>query len=535
MRPRTLVVFSAASAVLTTLAFPTFSFAFLAWVGLAPFLWALRRARPTQAVGLGLLFGWCLAAGMFYWLGFIPSTTAVTTFVMYLAFAVYYALFGLLYNRLSRLPAGWMLLVAPALWVTMEYARSSLSFLSLPWNLLAHSQYRYLPLIQISDLTGIYGVSFLLVMVNEFVSQVLEHAAERRRRESPTSSNRDSTWRPRIIVVGVMVIVTLSYGFLKLREEDSSRRLRVAVVQANVLTRDRMSVEDQIQHLRAYDRLTREAAKERPDLIVWPSSSLPGPLTSRVSSILVRRAAHETGVHVLVGGAGGDKFTPARDGMLPYSNSEFLVAPSGRVEGQYNKIRLTPFNEYVPLRGTIRLPGWITTLKDSFVAGTEYTLFQVGDARFGTPICWENTFPEVFRRFVRDGAQFMVSVTNEGFFGNTSGPHQTLAMNVFRAVENRVTIARAATTGVSGFISAKGEVLERVTDGRGRDLFVAGVVVRDVPLSDVRTFYTLHGDVFAHAMVAVAAASVIGARVVRRRPVKAGAASAPRVPAAPAT
>src|SRR5882724_6507441 len=281
MRPRTFVAFSAASAALTTLAFPSFSFAFLAWISLAPFLFALHHTRPIAAAGLGLLFGWCLAGGVFYWLGLIPSTTVLTTLLMYLGFALYYTIFGLIYNRLSTLPAVWMVIAAPALWVTLEYARSSLSFLSLPWNLLAHSQYRSLPLLQISDVTGVYGVSFLLVMVNQFVSQIPEHVAERRRSASLTSSNFKATWRPQVIVLGLTLTVTFAYGFFKLGAAESSRHLRVAVVQANVLTRDRMSVEDQIEHLRAYDRLTREAAKERPDLVVWPSSSLPGPLTSR--------------------------------------------------------------------------------------------------------------------------------------------------------------------------------------------------------------------------------------------------------------
>ena len=136
--------------------------------------------------------------------------------------------------------------------------------------------------------------------------------------------------------------------------------------------------------------------------------------------------------------------------------------------------------------------------------GNSYTLFQVSGARFGAPICWESQFPDLFRRFVRDGAQFMVSVTNEGAFGATSGPHQTLAMNVFRAVENRVAIARAATTGVSAFIDSKGKIVARVRDASGKDLFVPGVLVWDVPLSRRTTFYTLYGDVFAQVAGGVA-------------------------------
>jgi apolipoprotein N-acyltransferase len=265
------------------------------------------------------------------------------------------------------------------------------------------------------------------------------------------------------------------------------------VAQANITARSGMSVAEQMKHLASYERLTREIAAEKPDLIVWPSSSLPGPISFWMIRLFVNQVANGAGAPILVGGAGGDKFAPARDGHFPWSNSEFLISPEGQLEAQYNKIRLTPFNEEVPFQGRIKWPHWITTLDKSFVAGDTYTLFQVANARFGAPICWENNFPDVFRRFVLEGANFMVSVTNESVFGPTAGPHQTFAMVVFRAVENRVAVARAATTGVSAFIDAQGRIVSRV------DLFVRGARVWDMPLAQTTTFYTRYGDAFALA------------------------------------
>jgi apolipoprotein N-acyltransferase len=167
-------------------------------------------------------------------------------------------------------------------------------------------------------------------------------------------------------------------------------------------------------------------------------------------------------------------------------------------------MQLLPFNEYLPLQGKFTWPEWITTLEKSFIPGEEFTLFEVAGARFGTPICWENMFPAFFRRFVRDGACCMVSVTNEAFMGRTAAPYQSLAINVFRAVENWRAIARVCATGVSAFINPNGEIVERVRDGNGKDLFVAGVLVRDVPLSTNKTFYTLYGDVFTYVVVCMA-------------------------------
>lgn len=474
------------SGLLAVLSLPSFGLGFLAWFGLAPLLFALRQRGLLVGAGLGFLFGYVFGAGSFYWLNTVAAVTPFRFCLLATVFSLYYLLFGFLYNAVSRSIGSWIVLGGPALWVAIEYARASLSFLALPWNFLSHSQYQYLPLIQVADLTGAYGISFLIVMVNHVLSQVPDLRSARRWR-----------WRPQLLALALLLLATLLYGWQKLAAPARDvPRVRVALVQANVLARRGMSIKDQMAHLVAYDRLTREAAKEKPDLIVWPSSSLPGPISFWIVRLYVNDVAHRAGAPILVGGAGGDKFAPPRDGYLPYSNSELLISPSGRVEAQYNKVHLTPFTEYVPLSGAIRWPRWITSLERGFVPGEGYTLFEVAGARFGAPICWENAFPDLFRRFVREGADFMASVTNEAAFG-PAGPHQALAMNVFRAVENRVTIGRAATTGVSAFIDPRGAIVERVTDGDGKDLSVAGFLVRDVPLAKRRTFYTLYGDVFA--------------------------------------
>jgi apolipoprotein N-acyltransferase len=398
-----------------------------------------------------------------------------------------------------------MIIAAPAVWVAIEFVRSNLFFLSWPWNLLGHSQYQYLSVIQIADITGVYGISFMLVMVNQVVSylpDVLSARGSARRK----MQNIDSTgWILQGAVAAFFLILTLSYGWYRLNVPESNEHIRVALVQGNVLPHDNMSYDEKIKYLSVYEKLTREAALQKPDLIVWPSSSLPAQISSRLVRFTVMRLAKETDMYLLAGGAGHEKLSPRREGHLPFSNSEFLIGPSGRLEGQYNKMRLLPFNEYLPLKGTITWPKWITTLPESFLPGDEYTLFQVSNVKFGAPICWENMFPDLFRRFVREGARFMVSVTNEGFFGRVQAPYQqSLAMNAFRAVENRVAIARSAPNGVSAFISPNGNIVERVTGSGGEDLFISGILVRDIPVAAKQTFYTRYGDVFAYAILGIA-------------------------------
>lgn len=492
-----------AAAVLVTLSFPSPGLGVLAWVGLVPLFVALRLATPLGAAGLGYLFGCVFIAGTFRWVAHIEVIELPAFVLMVACSALYYLVFGLLYRQTSHGIGPWTLAVAPVLWAGVEYVRGNLFFLAMPWNQLGHSQSQFLPIIQIADLTGVYGVSFLIVMVNELLTRGVAAAGR------PRTATRGLAWPrlhlatlgPPLAVVGCLAL-SLGYGYLRLAEAEPAEHLRVAVVQANRVPGNRMSPADQKTHLLAYEALTRDAASSRPDLIVWPASSLPAPMSSsRLVQFILWRLAGETKAYLLVGGAGGEKFTQPQPGQLPYSNSEFLLSPSGRLVGQYNKVHLTPFNEYVPLRGMIPWPEWITPMRDSYVAGDAHTLFELPSAKFASPVCWENIFADFFRRFVRDGAHFMVSVTNEAFFGVTAAPYQTLANNVFRAVENRVTVVRAATTGVSGFINAKGEV-DRVRDGHGKDLFVAGFLVRDVPISHRKTVYTLYGDIFAQAALA---------------------------------
>jgi apolipoprotein N-acyltransferase len=498
------------SGLLAALAFPWFNLGGLAWVSLAPFFFALRGASPPGAAGLGLLFG-CAFGGvtLYWWFDRLGGTPAAAVLFAFVGFAAYYLLFGFLYSHVSRGVGGWLVLAGPALWVAIEYVRASLGFLAFPWNLLGHSQYRALPVIQVADLTGVYGISFLLVLINHGLSRLPDFFARHRVAAAGAGSRAPASWATQLGLPALALLLALGYGWHRLGEPETGDHLRIAVVQANLVPRIGMTGPERLAHLQEYGRLTHEAAGRRPDLIVWPSSSLPAPYAFRRVSGFVTRLARETETYLLVGGAGGEKFGPREPGYLPYSNSEFLISPAGRAEAQYDKIHLTPFDEYLPFQRTIRWPRWITSLQESYVAGSRYTLFEVRQARFGAPICWENMFADHFRRFVRDGARFMVSVTNEGFFGHTSAPYQTLAMNVFRAVENRVAVVRAATTGVSAVIEPNGRISGRVAGPDGRDTFVAGFLVRDIPLARARTFYTLYGDVFAYAAVAASVAMLL--------------------------
>lgn len=494
-----------ASSVFLTASFPPFDLGALAWFGLAPLLYALRRASPNAAAGLGFLFGFLFSASASYWGIHILSWPQFL--LMAVLIALFYAVFGILYRRVSERAGLWVYAVVPSLWIVLEYLRSNLSFLAWPFLLMGYTQYRLLPVIQIADLAGVYGISFLMVLVNQYLSGLPEFVMPTlgRRIQGEGAVGRKVAWLPGSLLVLLALGGALSYGWYRLASTESRRHLRVAIVQANAIVRDDMTFREQFGVLEAYGRLTKEAAQTKPDLILWPSTSIPAPITSRLVRITVPRIARENGAHLLVGGAGHEKDRPRKEGDTPYSNSEFLFSPGGFLEAQYNKVRLLPFNEYLPLQGKFRWPRWVTRLSGSFIPGTEYTIFRVGEGRFGAPICWENMFPRLFSRFVRDGANFMAIVTNEAFAGNTPEPYHSLAANVFRAVENRVAIARAAVTGISCFIEPDGAIVQRIQNRDGKDLYVSGWQVRDLPLAERRTFYTTYGDLFVYGAFGVGA------------------------------
>lgn len=495
---------SVLSGLLLYLSFPKHDFSSLSWVALVPLLLVLKNRKAASAFGLSLLCGLVFSFGLFFWV-----TTIVAFkwfhFLAWISFVSFFiALFGLI---LSVLENKWRIaavLVAPALWVALEYLRSHASFIALPWALLGHSQYRNIPLIQISAYTGVYGISFVIVMTNIAVRDlvlwggrtVIKAPAQRKARQHPGRFPIAA-----VLAVSLALLLVFGYGAAVLsRPLPSAGEMAVTVIQGNYPTGGTMNQELQRRIMKTQERLTEDATREGPStLIVWPEGAVDGFL--REDPVLyqtVASLAAGSGAHFLVGSTRRPKFGPAAIRKGRYFNSAFLVAPDGRFLGQYNKMRLLPFSEYVPFEGKFSWPSWLFSANDKyFVPGSDFTVFKVGDGRFGAPICWENVFPDHVSAFVRRGANFIVNITNEAWFGDTAGPYQFLSMSVFRAVENRIAVVRAANSGVSCFIDPHGRIAGRVHNGR-KDIFVEGHRTEKIPFRSSFTFYTTHGDVFAY-------------------------------------
>jgi apolipoprotein N-acyltransferase len=520
------------SSLLLVFSFPKFDLGFFAWIGLLPLLIAISGKNLKYGFFLSLVCGMLFFMGIFYWILEVPKYTILHHALLAVYLGLYFAFFGLIFNfvstRWGTMPA---LFAAPFIWVSLEWVRSNLSFLALPWALLAHSQYQYLAVMQIASITGAYGVSFLIVLVNAVLAAVVCQYYERLKipphlpfsKGGATAFQKEGIIAPPlskedrgefristkeklslVIIAASLLLFTLVYGYFAITNTITGNRTKISVVQGNIEQTKKWNPRYAREIMQTYAGLTEAAAKDQPALVVWPETATPGAinLNPRLRFEL-KEIAKRAGTYVLLGSAQNQKFVEKGAKKLRNVNSAFLLDPQPKtMENQrYDKIRLFPFGEYLPYNGII--PWSLINVREftDCMPGKEFTVFQLPDFRFGVIICWENAFPDLVRQFVKRGAQFIINITNEAHFGRTAAPYQLVSTSVFRAVENRVFVVRCANTGVSCIIDPYGRIIDRVKDEKGQDIFVRGVVSGWIIPLDSRTIYTRYGDWFVWVVI----------------------------------
>jgi apolipoprotein N-acyltransferase len=308
----------------------------------------------------------------------------------------------------------------------------------------------------------------------------------------------------------VFVAVTLFYGYLKLSAPVEGKTIKISVVQGNI---DREKKRNPLKHTRyimqKYADLTRRVSQDGAAMIVWPEAATPGFIFKNMTAFKhMMEIIREIKTPLLVGSAEYPKFAKNQT-KSKKSNTALFFSPEGRVLGQYLKMRLVPFWEYVPYNEIINWPEFIIASdKASNVPGKEFTTFEIEGAKFGVVICWEVAFPRLFSGFADEGANFMINITNEGWFGENAAPYQMLSMCVFRAVENRVYLVRAANTGISCFIDPHGNINGRVRNNN-KDIYVEGYLTQEIIALKEKAFYTAHGDIFVYLCMLVTAVVLI--------------------------
>jgi apolipoprotein N-acyltransferase len=487
------------SGLLLFLSFPKFGHGIVAWFALTPLLLALPGVTPRRAARLAYLTGVSGAAGLLYW-------TAITVtqygglsllvgigvmLLLALAFALPNALFGWATGRACGAFGPRGLLLAPVFWVASEILRTHTLF-EFPWCLLGYSQHRLLPFIQIADLAGVYGVSFVVASASATLAYV---AWERERRGRHRAS----------AAFLLLLVATGAYGLFRLRQRlPESGHVRAAVVQASITQDEKWDPEKEMDNLQRHLALSEQALAEEPQLIVWPESAVPfffdyEPLVAEP----LRKLSRTNHVWLLFGN--DDLERRAADVPRLWVGAK-LLAPHGALAYRYHKNHLVPFGEYVPLKPLFTLGGHIGAQLvhrvGEFTPGSEATVATLDGHALGTFICYESIFPGLVREFSRNGAELLVNITNDGWYGTTSAPYQHFAMATFRAVENRKWLLRAANTGISGFVDPKGRVV------RASQLFEKRAIVGEAAFVPGLTVYARIGDAFAWLCLAVAVIAV---------------------------
>jgi apolipoprotein N-acyltransferase len=383
--------------------------------------------------------------------------------------------------------------------VALEFIRAHL-FTGFDWVMLGHSQYKNLMCIQIADITGVYGVSFLVILVNLLFFETLRA--------------RSLFLKANITVIAILSLV-LAYGFWVTGQKKYYPIARVGVVQPNIPLALDWDQEYRPWIIDQNIRLTKKLQDQKLDLIVWPETSLPGVITDApflTNEIQATAAGGHT--PILIGSI-------AQEGEHFY-NSAFLIGADGQMLGRYDKIHLVPFGEFLPLRPVL---GWISKIVhlDDFTSGKTYKVFSITPApshtedsfrpqkKFSVLICFEDTLGHLCRHFAQAGADFFVNMTNDAWFKDTKAPFLHLQAAVFGCVENHRSLARAANTGVSALVDPWGRIIASVSDGHGKETFVEGTTWGSLPLNHEKTFYTKYGDIFTYlCFLCILLAAVIG-------------------------
>ncbi len=505
IRPRAWI-FACLSGVLQVLIFPNPSIYLLSWVALAPLIYAILKCREQdvmmvladggqflapatawQGFLLGYVCGVIWYLGSCSWIfhvmhvyGGIGSAMSVLILVLFaLYLGLYHGLFGLLLALIAARRNGFSLralVFTPFLWVAVELARTYIT--GFPWDLLGTTQVDNIPLSQIATVTGVYGISFEIALVNTAVAAAFLVPYQRRRL---------------LLTASLTAAIALHAGKLEhpaaLPTSDGA-----TLVQANtpILDSGDWTLDYLTQTLSSLQQLSIRPENNKPGtpgLIVWPESPAPFFITDLHFRHTLAEIARHTDSYIIAGSL-GIEHTGEPNRQPDIYNSAAVVVPNGAVTARYDKIHLVPFGEYVPFEKVFSFAGGLTRQVGTFARGKSRAPLDIGDTRAGVFICYESIFPNEVRQFAKNGAELLVNISNDGWYGEGGAPRQHLNQARMRAVENNRWLLRDTNTGITAVIDPYGRIVAELPRNQRMQLQAA------YSLEQSTTFYTRHGDWF---------------------------------------
>jgi len=492
------------SGIFTAIAFPKFNLSFFAWISLIPLLFIILKKSPKQSFSLGFVAGLFFYGILIYWIPSVPAhygnLSIGLSLLIYLIFilflALFWAFFCLLFSKIQVSFPKFVFLLAPFLWVSFEYI---LTFIltGFPWGLLGYNQFKNILFIQMASLTGVYGLSFVIVFFQSmFVASIIY------RKKSPF-----------FLALSLLILVHLG-GFLSLKKIPlTEKSFQASVIQGNVSSDiywDEVSTLEILQLFSEHLELSRQSFLKGSKLIIWPEFtvplcfSCPDTIYKNFKETLFQ-FVKETNCILLL----GTNETAGPPGNIRYYNTALCLHPDLTMS-QYYKMHLVPFGEYTPYKKILSFIEKMTHAIGDITPGTTHILHQYEGLKFGSPICYEIIFPALVRKFAKKGANFLVTITNDGWYGKSSAPYQHFSIAAFRAVENRRYLLRAATTGISGIIDPYGRILYK------SELQTKTFLTAKITPSQKLSFYTKYGDLLPITSLTLSAIFLILAIIKRK-------------------
>ncbi|NLA74681.1 MAG: apolipoprotein N-acyltransferase, partial [Deltaproteobacteria bacterium] len=489
------ILLAIASGLLLTASFPPLKADWLIWISIIPLLISIHNKTPKMAFKLGLITGLTHYITLLYWVVNVLSTYGrldiFTSIIILLLLALYLSLFTGLFSLVvnTQQHSRIRIFLFAGMWISLEYVRSF--FLTgFPWGLLGHSLYSRLLLVQIADITGVYGPSFIIAAVNVFIFEIIiQH--------KHTLKNRYFLAEAILLILGFTLSV--SYGKSALTRYSTAKpeetMINAAIIQGNIDQAVKWDISFQDETLKKYTDMSKKSLNTSPDIIVWPETAVPlffqdeNPLTEGLYSLAREGRAH------LVFGSPAYKIDGYR---VHYYNTAWYISPQGEIKGQYNKIHLVPFGEYVPFNELLPFVYRLVPSAGDFSKGDSFEPLLLGNISSGILICYEAIFPDLARKQIKNGASILINITNDAWFGYSGAPFQHLFISLFRAIENRRPMIRCANTGISAIIDPAGRVTAQ------GDIFTEEIITGRISTGyKERAFYSQYGDIFALSIMSL--------------------------------
>lgn len=474
-------ILAIASGLALSFSFPNYNLPLLAWIALALLMLAALGACTREAALFGFINGALFYPLSLPWIATVMNqygnniswlAAAGILALMALAGALFPLVFAVLVCRVGKKSIPVACAMAPFLWVTLEFARAHLPIISFPWNLLGYAASGNLAFVQLTSVTGIFGLSLLVAAFNAAVAW------------SITSPSKNS--RRIVIGIAIVLVVIAAVGprFVPRAAPDHLAHLvQTDFAQEEMYPPNWMEIH--AADMQQLEAISIDSAKKSPGVVIWPEVPAPFSLQDPKFSIIANRIAHDSGQDFLVGVVDWKMGTLYRG---PASNSAVLLDPNGQRKFTYDKIHLVPFGEYVPLRKYLFFAHSLIDSIGDFTPGREYSVGSLEGGRFSVFICYEAIFSSEIRRFAANGAQLLVNISNDGWFGHSSAPPQHLMMARVRAVENHRWLLRCTNTGFTVDVDPYGRIVAQFPR------FIRGQLDAPYGFRSDLTLYTRFGD-----------------------------------------